>query len=74
MVRSSKRLTRQGSLPFSSMKRRLTSALIFAFHMGSLLKWNQTFKQIFQSFSEMVFKILIALKLSVRFNKGYLVN
>lgn len=57
-----------------SIKRRFTSALMFGFHMGSLLEWNPTFKQIFESFSEMISKILVALKLSVRFNKGYLVN
>lgn len=74
MVRSSKRLTRQDSLPFSSIKRRHTSALMFSFHMSSLLEWNPTLKQIFQSFSEMISKIHVALKLSVKFNKGYMVN
>lgn len=68
MVRRPKSLTRQGFLPFTSIKRRLASALIFGLHMGSLLEWNPTFKQILQSFSELITKILLALKLNVRFN------
>lgn len=68
MVRRPKRLTRQDSLPFTSVNRKLAPALIFGFHMGSLFEWNPTFKQIFQSFSEMISKILLALKLNVRFN------